>query len=262
VNVFGAFTFGSLIKTFIPGLVWAFALARLLLDLHGWLPGIFPPLPAISGEEQTALVLAIPLAILLGLLSNIVVFMGVNDVLVRNPARCADPALFALYDGLCKQMRDEHWASMACANPALEAAFLAHADAEVLALKATGINELSYIREQYWYHMEFQVNMLLAVFAMLLALLPSPSGLVASLSVGHFCRAGAATSVLGAACILFRRAALKNYSRHVEKMCSLLASSLCARNAEQKSAADRVKKPAPARPGLSLSPYRRAFKRV
>lgn len=73
MNVFGAFTFGSLIKTFIPGFVWLVALWLLWRGGAALVP-VLPPLPAVTDSQlQNGLVAAIPIAILLGLLSNIVV---------------------------------------------------------------------------------------------------------------------------------------------------------------------------------------------
>ncbi len=95
MNLFGSFTFGSLIKTFIPGLVWALAMLLYWRDADAWLPKLLPSLPS-TGDGQTLLVLAIPVGILLGLLSNIVVFMGVNDWLVRHRVQISHAPLYAL----------------------------------------------------------------------------------------------------------------------------------------------------------------------
>ncbi len=227
MNVFGAFTFGSLIKTLVPGCVWLVALLLLWRDLHYYVPA-FPERPSIAGQEQSALVLAVPAAILLGLLSNIVVFMGVNDRLVRNPVRRRNPELFQLFDGLGQEIRVEHWKTVACAPPALEQSFLRHADPEVLVLQAVGMEHLAYIREQYWYHMEFQMNLMLAVTGLLLALLGSPAVLGAIGTPAALWRGGIEIVTLGGLCYFLHRAALKNYHRHVVKMCTLIAAAICA----------------------------------
>jgi hypothetical protein len=36
MNIFGAFTFGSLIKTFLPGFVWLIALGIVAVDIAQW----------------------------------------------------------------------------------------------------------------------------------------------------------------------------------------------------------------------------------
>jgi hypothetical protein len=72
--------------------------------------------------------------------------------------------------------------------------------------------------------MEFQVNMLLATVCLLLALifdtvLPADARWFAALGLGLFC-------------LLLHRAAVKNYTRHVAKMATLMAGALAAAAAE------------------------------
>jgi hypothetical protein len=87
MNIFGAVTFGSLIKTFLPGLVWLIAFVIVDADL-AQLCGYESYLWKILANKDVVpalLILAFPSSILIGLLSNVVVFMGLNDLLVRNP---------------------------------------------------------------------------------------------------------------------------------------------------------------------------------
>lgn len=227
VNVFGAFTFGSLIKTFIPGFGWLIALLLIWRDLHSWVPAL-PPLPPVptSSDQQNALVLAIPIAVLLGLLSNIIVFMGVNDGLVRRPVERANPQLFALYRLAVRRMRDQYWTSLDCTDAALRRSFDEHIDPEILMLPTVEVTRLAYVREQYWFHLEFQVNLLFATFVGLLALLASPE-IAGAPRVEAAWRGGTAVVLLGGACWLLLRAARKNYCRHVAKMTSLITATLC-----------------------------------
>ena len=104
MNIFGAFTFGSLIKTFLPGLVWLLAILMLEIDIAQMLQ-VEPMLwTFVRTKDQAALVLAIPASILIGLVSNIVVFMGINDWLVRTPVRHSHRDLCALYDALAQRI--------------------------------------------------------------------------------------------------------------------------------------------------------------
>jgi hypothetical protein len=126
----------------LPGLVCLVALALIWNDLHAQWP-VFPGLPPIDGEEQNLLVLAGPTSMLLGLLSNILVFMGVNDVLIRYPARRRAPDLFRLHDWLVKRIRLECWRTLACADTTLTQHFMANADAELLILNRIGVTRRS-----------------------------------------------------------------------------------------------------------------------
>jgi hypothetical protein len=224
MNVFGAFTFGSLIKTFIPGFVWVVALGLIWRDLAHLLGPAVPALPDPAGQEQNALVVAIPLSVLFGLLSNIVVFMGVNDRLVRNPVRRRNAELFGLYDYLLGRLRADSWKLVACLDRAHAESFLRHADSELLILETIGLDRLIYVREQYWYHLEFQVNLILAVAALLAGLLGSPSVLV--LAAAGLIRGAAEMVALGSLLVLLLFAARKNYHRHIGKMCTLMAASI------------------------------------
>jgi len=223
MNIFGAFTFGSLIKTFLPGFVWLIAIAMVEGDisrLHGVSPVI---LGYAAAHEQSALVLAIPTAILLGLLSNVIVFLGVNDRLVRDPVRKANPGLFALHDRLAAKLRDRCWDGLAWTDGDLRRDFDRFADAELIMLPEIGVDRLSYVREQYWYHLEFQVNLLLSIVVIFAAatLSAALSGKPLRTIVLH---AAVYLVLAGLICALLLHAARKNYQRHIAKMLSLMAA--------------------------------------
>lgn len=226
MNIFGAFTFGSLIKTFLPGFVWLAAIVLLEADIAQ----MFGAKPVLWGfaqtREQAALVLAIPASILLGLLSNIVVFMGVNDLLVRTPVKRANPDLCALHDDLAQRLREKCWSSLNGANQTLKAVFDAHIDPELVLLHTIGVEKLAYVREQYWFHLEFQLNLLLSAGAVAIALAVSSVLNAASMQMGLMyvliCLVGAALVMRA-----LLAAARKNYARHVAKMASVMAAVLC-----------------------------------
>jgi hypothetical protein len=225
MNIFGAFTFGSLIKTFLPGFAWLAAIVLLEADVRQWQDA--PPVlwSYATSKDQAALVLAIPASILLGLLSNIIVFMGMNDRLVRAPVRRANLDLCALYDMLAQRVRDRYWTSLGGADPAFRPVFNANIDPELVLLHTLGVDKLSYVREQYWYHLEFQLNLLLSTGAVALAvtvsiLLNVPSApwriVLAMASI--------ALAVLAMRGLL--AAARKNYARHIAKIATIMAAAL------------------------------------
>jgi hypothetical protein len=224
MNVFGAFTFGALIKTFLPGFVWLAALAigeTELAAVLGW-PSVWE---FIKQKDSLAAVLAVPSSILLGLISNILVFMGLNDWLVRAPVRRDAPQLFGLYDELSARMRGKCWSAVAC-NDKFQGAFKDHIDVELMILHKVGVNTLAYIREQYWFHLEFQMNLFLSLTAI---------AFVACFYFGriHGMIGVAATLVVVAAVDAFLvSAARKNYCRHIAKMASMMAAVLCPADKE------------------------------
>jgi hypothetical protein len=223
MNIFGAFTFGSLIKTFLPGFVWLIAILILVYDFSDAF-GLTPEFwTRITARDQAALVLAFPASILLGLLSNVIVFMGVNDVLVRKPARAKNPALFALHDELAKRIRNQSWIALAPQENLDAAQFDGNIDHEMILLERIGVEKLAYVREQYWYHLEFQLNLMLSVVVLFFAALPAvlKNGLCDSLGCLLPCIVAAFLISLGLV-----KSARKNYCRHIAKMASLMTAVL------------------------------------
>jgi hypothetical protein len=228
MNIFGTFTFGSLIKTFLPGLVWLVAILMLDVDVAEWRGAeVEPPFwNFVKNSDQTALVLAIPAALLVGLLSNVVVFMGVNDRLVRSPTKKAHPELWRLYDELSQRIRERCWSALDGIDENLKTAFSTHIDPELVLLRPVGVEQLAYVREQYWFHLEFQLNLLLSAWAMAVAL-----GDSSLLHAGSWPMKGVYVLLVfvGAALVTggLLTAARKNYMRHIAKMASLMAAVLC-----------------------------------
>jgi hypothetical protein len=225
MNVFSAFTFGSLIKTFLPGLVWLIAIGILEADAQRLL-GASPVIwPAVQAHEQAALVLAFPASILLGLLSNILVFMGVNDWLVRNRARSVDSDLFEVHDHLKARVLDRYWPLAESSDERLHELFNRHIDVELIMLNVLGPETIAYVREQYWYHLEFQINLLLSLLVafialMLNAFLNFTTCSILMLNVLEY------LGLLAPVCLLLLVAARRNYRRHIAKIASLMAATL------------------------------------
>lgn len=223
MNIFGAFTFGSLIKTFLPGFVWLIAFMILLAD-GASLVGFKTDFSTLATVKDPALILAIPVSILLGLLSNVIVFMGMNDRLVRNQFSQREPRLFALHGAMVKRLRQQCWDALAH-DDLNHDDFIEYVDPEVILLERLGVDKLAYVREQYWYHLEFQLNLMLSLIAGFFALA------VASIINADSCMAiplallWIVVGVLVSYWLL--RAARKNYCRHIAKMASLMTALLC-----------------------------------
>jgi len=237
MNIFGAFTFGSLIKTFLPGFAWLIAIGMLEADFSRLVGATPMIIPFAMENEQTALVLAIPVSILLGLLSNIVVFMGVNDWLVRNPVRRAYPNIFALYDHVASQILDQCWKSVEIPKSDLRASFDRYADAEIILLSAIDVDKLAYVREQYWYFLEFQINLLFSIIAIFLASVVSSASQGCSVQA-FFYQFLKYLVLCGPVCVLLYASARKNYLRHVSKMLSLMVAFIGPRTTPSTSVAE------------------------
>ncbi len=222
MNVFGSFSFGNLIKTFLPGFVWLCVFALLEIYLFGEDSWVITQLPR---QSTTVHILIFPLAILAGLISNIVVFMNINNWLVRDPFEKNNPGMYNLYKVLCDQWIDRCCARIEC-DEECRKAYKENIDAELLLLNEIGIEKISYVREQYWYYLEFCMNLMLSLVALLvISVLVS----VTTFKMPLLSLPLALSSLfLSAVCILLFVAARKNYYRHVQKMVSLLAAALPA----------------------------------
>jgi hypothetical protein len=228
MNIFGAVTFGSLIKTFLPGLVWLCAFAILEADYAQFRGHESYVLKILGNKEEasTLLILAFPASIFVGLLSNVVVFMGLNDLLVRNPFRRTNKKLAALHARLSQMLRDKSWAALGLNDAELKASFDRWTDPEIIIVERIGAEKLAYVREQYWYHLEFQLNLLLSFFAVFVALAISTfinGGFTSLCGIGFFLGAVVLFALL---CFGLLCAARKNYERHMAKMVSLLTAVL------------------------------------
>ncbi len=223
MNIFGSFTFSRLIETFIPGLVWLATALLVCTNMSQWFPVSSDLFSFVNTHDASALALVIAASIILGLISNIVVFMGFYDWLVRKWVRRHQPDLFFLYDYLAERVRLHFWNMSGCNDEKKWHIYQMYADPELLILRKIGVDELNYIREQYWYHLQFQINLLLAIAGLILALavVPgTPDGLASG--PGKFLE----LSILFALCCLLLAAARKNYGRHIAKMTSFMAAIL------------------------------------
>lgn len=227
MNIFGSLSFASVIKTFLPGFVWLFALCLVEIDFAqlnhypAWTPKI------LQSKDQALLVLAlaIPASLLLGLISNIAVFMGLNDWLVRKPFETSDGDLHRLHTHFRSELQARCWTALQPTDGTLRASFDKNTDPEVILVERIGFEKLAYVREQYWYHLEFQLNLLISLVVLIVALgssvilnANSPESMfniVLVLSVA---------AIIG--CRWLTKAARRNYARHIAKITSLIIAVL------------------------------------
>lgn len=235
MNIFGAFTFGSLIKTFLPGTIWLIAICLLEADVAR-LFGTEPVLIAgFRTKDASWLAVGFTAAVLLGLMSNILVFMGINDALVRNPVKRSHASLFAIYENVAKRIQERYRELLIIQNDHRQA-FTDHTDVELVMLTELDLPKLAYVREQYWYHLEFQMNLLLSL-----------APLTVGLAARAWLKAGPQDPwelhvllyalLFALAAVLLIKAARKNYARHIAKMLSLMVGFLAGKIEAERAAA-------------------------
>ncbi|WP_299444362.1 hypothetical protein [uncultured Rhodospira sp.] len=257
MNLFTTFTFGRLIKTFIPGVIWA-VVAVFVYDIYAIIFG-YARVYEFFSEQGAALLIfyGIVFAIALGLFSNTLVFAIVLNRFVRDPVR--QPAknakkapeyekLERLREQLHEVVKRKYWEKMSCSqlqdcsrldgkdggnctnpncegrdgiNGDLREAFFMATDPEYLMLDRFDASKIMFVQEQYWYYMELHINVALSIVFLLFFHF-----------VWFIVTSGGADALpllfpygLGVGIVIFFVSmARKNYVRHTGKMISLMCS--------------------------------------
>jgi hypothetical protein len=168
MELFGSLGFGRILKTFLPGfvaLLGVIAYSELTIIAITGTPIIIPFALARAGAFSAG---ALPVAIILGVLSNTVCFVYAHPALQRHHAAHAPH-----YYELEKVFRELLAKRITTSNCSRETALLIAAEPDVsgLLLPLLPVDKLTLLKERFWSYGEFQLNMLAAVtFAMPAAL--------------------------------------------------------------------------------------------
>jgi len=231
-GIFSSFRFGSLIKTFLPGFI-LFTASLFLLDCFLENLGVaFSLSNHIQAYSEIFLLFFIPLSLIFGITCNTIIFAGLNDLLIRKPHQKSvdNKELYKLKQSFFNVVSQKYFMpvfpdiSFSCDSGLDRLEALNTLDIEIV-LETLGDREDFYaLRESYWYYLEYQMNMAVAVSFLGLAIfvwlatnpnlrLPQSSAnatlfTTALLTISHF--------------LLVLKAAKRNYDRHVRKMFSLM----------------------------------------
>lgn len=161
MNVIGSFDFGRVIKTLLPGLVILAAISALIDSAITLSRGTPLIAPWAAANTAIAGVLAAPLAVTLGLLSNTLFFYLLHERLIERALRSSYPDLCKAEVEFKKAVVTEKINALpiACQSEALETAI----DAGALLLPDMNLSALAITRKGFWFYMEFQLNMALAI---------------------------------------------------------------------------------------------------
>ncbi|MEJ2308419.1 MAG: hypothetical protein P8Z78_03755 [Gammaproteobacteria bacterium] len=229
MNLFGAFGFGSLIKTFLPGLLFFFAflgyIEIFLYLVHGY-TGLYAYL---FSKPVLLTAIAIPASVILGATLNSIVFSGFSEWILekRHKAECSDFYDFRrrMFSKVTQTAADQFTLGDEDRN-----AFMTHVDPRYFLLHRRSLENIMYLRESYWYYMEFQLNTLMALWIGL------PAILVALVIVMRESLLGLQAGIASMALILlvytgfsrlFLTSARDNLDAHRKKELSLLIGTAC-----------------------------------
>lgn len=169
MELFGSFGFGRLLKTFLPGfvaLLGTIAYSELtIIAIHG-APIIVPFAFARAGAFSAG---AIPVAIILGVLSNSVCFVYAHRALQRYHSEHV-PRYYELAK-LLQELLAKRIGTTSNCSPETALLVVTNTDLSGLLLPLQPVDKLTLLKERFWSYGEFQLNMLAAVtFAMPAAL--------------------------------------------------------------------------------------------
>lgn len=224
MNLFGTFSYGNIIKTFIPGVFFVVAIALLVDDYNYLRSGVYIIFDFTSSNPVLSIALLIPLSIFMGIVSNSLCFTLIIPRFIEQPFKDKNPDFLEYKNSVIKEMKSHYMALLKTPSD-MEKSFNDHMDVRSFLLNKKELSTLQYLRESYWYFMEFQVNSIMAItilaFGGVLNIIlryksgAMPSDMVfAYLIVIFLC-----VSVLFK---MFMSAARENYVKHEKKSLSYL----------------------------------------
>ena len=162
MNLFGAFGFGSLIKTFLPGLI-LFIILLLYLELsvyyiHNYI-GI---LNFLFTNPILFTLVSIPVSIILGVILNSIVFSGFSEAILEKKHKKDNKSFYDFRERIFNKINEKISHKFNLSEQDRQT-FMDVIDPRYLLLHKRSLDNIMYLRESYWYYMEFQLNTLIAV---------------------------------------------------------------------------------------------------
>lgn len=216
--------FTRLIKTFVPG-VLLFIIAVGYVEMAAmWARGHYVLLPLLASNVSLAVAVASVAGIMLGVLSNMVVFSWASDRPVRKPFDAVNPWVKRTERALTSRAVHIKRAKELAPEVPIDAF-----DAEYLLTSEIPLDKDTFLRESYWYYLEFQLKTALGI---LLGLPLAITGSYAYLSwLGLPTTAALVFGLLAALILSYMvvwliQTARLNYKRHALKRISMLIAAV------------------------------------
>lgn len=230
MNIFGAFNFGRLIKTFLPGFVILIGL-YLFIDESIFIASsrtIF--LQWISQNATLLAFVSLPLSLICGIISNMIFFTFLTDKLVRNPYNKANADINKIQETIATRVNDRYSSEGKLPRELFED-YKKHIDLEFLLLPLVKLEKLIFLQESYWYYLEFQLNISLATVFFAVAAISWSAVHYSTLGFSpcsYFCLLVAFLLMVILVTLISLKASRLNYDRHRRKLLSLLIGAIHA----------------------------------
>lgn len=162
MNLFGAFSFGKLIKTFLPGFILSLAILiylEILFEVNNLNFNIY----RIVSESSTLFtVLIIPISITLGVFSNSIFFTFLNRKIITNKFYTNNESFCKFEKSVYMKMKNRFIKALDIDEKEAND-FKKHIDVNMFLFNKTDLNKINSIKDSYWNYLEFQLNILLAI---------------------------------------------------------------------------------------------------
>jgi hypothetical protein len=244
MTILNGLGFSRLIKTVVPGLLLVGIVGGYADLISSFVGHGDPVFQWAQRNVSLAAALALPLSIALGILSNTVMFGWANDRLIRQQFDREQPGVSRMEQELL-----EHAIALKASDFKQQ---LADAqvilDLEYLLIGEVELEKLTFLQESYWYYLDFQMNvgLALALAAPLLAGLSAKGILLLSPKIWIAVTLGIAVIPLSALLLMFLlKAARLNYHKHrVKRLSLLIAAADTAARSREVTEGNELKSPA------------------
>ena len=229
MNVFGAFSFGRLIKTFLPGFIillsiplYAEAMLLAVGSGHSLLHWTY-------SNAVLASVISIPLSLILGIISNIVFFAFLTERIIRKPFNENNQAFNDTQQKISEWIVSHYEAKDVIPRDIFKD-FKNYIDLDFFLLPQIQLDKLIFLQESYWYYLEFQLNLILSLvlFAVSILFLYSVHVFKTGFNLWSYLFFVVLCSfVLSFLIYISLKAAKLNYEKHRKKLLSLQLGAVC-----------------------------------
>lgn len=233
--MFSAFSFGSVIKTILPGTILSVAMVMILEALWLFLAGESLIVQLISSEWLTVSTAAlVPLSLILGFLLNTLVWLTINKRLrAERDAKLSGTVFPELRRRLSAQLWDEIRQHLGDRGETPgQVSYPSRESLEYFYLPIISLSSLNYLWESYFSWYEFQINTACAVLALdlsSLALLWVLWSQIWQLSYAPFPIAALFVAFVGfGLCWGLKHAAVENLTEYERSLMLLVTGSLSA----------------------------------
>ncbi len=171
MNVFNSLGFGKLIKTLLPGLLIFISLLLFIDSVFFVFKININILNIISTNQIISGLLTLPFSIICGIFSNIIYFTYFNDLLIRNHFNNNNPEFVELEKSIKQIIITKKIKYLQPIRSDFVELLEKQIDIDYLLMPQIQLDKLIFLQESYWYYMEFQSNILLSLFPLLIAMI-------------------------------------------------------------------------------------------